>query len=118
MLKDYMTAKALLESPVLKVLEAEMQEQILSFKVHHAGPRVPLLKMSTDSKVRQEEDPEERNTTEYEAHMELFLSETALRVIRHFQNEIVSVRRKQNVTFKNMGRVHDAIFNPLTSGRP
>jgi len=36
-LKDHMSAKTLLESPLIKIIEEEMQEQILEYKVHHAA---------------------------------------------------------------------------------
>ena len=48
---------------------------------------------------------------ETDAHIELFLYDIAFKVIHHFQNEIVHIKRKKNVTFKYVGEAHDAAFN-------
>lgn len=117
-LKDFMTAKALLESPMLKIIEVELQDVVLDYKVHHGSRKEVATKTDAECRVPTWAQAGDRDIFETEQHFELFLNETVLRVIKHFQDEAVQVKRKKHVTFKNAGRVHDALFNGRSREQP
>lgn len=113
LLKDVLRAKALLQSPMLKLIENQMEAEILDFDIQHFRESNLVPKQEVKIGDLEEYVPQHANIFETDAHIELFLNDTIQMVISHFKNQIVRIKKKRYVTFKYAGEKHDTLFNQV-----